>query len=80
MINVICWYSMAHLKGVFQGAIKVLLVLQEHLDGLSLQPELLINLERLLEHLVAHRNLPDGRPVKVIQPMDVVLHPGLVSL
>ncbi len=69
-----------YLGGVLQGALQVLVVVQEHLDGLGLQPKLLVDLKGLVKHLVAHSDLPDRRPVKVVQSVDVVLHPGLVGL
>lgn len=69
-----------YLGGVLQGALQVLVVVQEHLDGLGLEPKLLVDLKGLIEHLVAHRDLADCRAVKVVQAVDVVLHPRLVSL
>jgi len=45
-----------------------------------LEAELLVDLEGLLEHLVADRDLAHRRPVEVVQPVDVVLHPRLVGL
>ena len=58
----------------------VLHVLKHNLDGQNLQVELLVDLEGLLEHLVADRNLSDGGPVEVVQAVDVVLHARLVGL
>jgi hypothetical protein len=69
-----------HLERILQRAVQVLLVVQQHTDGLRLEPELAVDLKRLLKHLVAHRDLAHRRPVKVVQPVDVVLDARLVRL
>ena len=45
-----------------------------------LQAELLVDLEGLLEHLIADSDLADCRAIEVVEPVDVVLHARLVRL
>ena len=55
-------------------------VLEQHLDRLRLEAKLFVDLKRLVKHLVAHRDLPDRGPVKVVEPRDVVRDARLVRL
>jgi len=43
-----------------------------------LEIELLVDLKGLLEHLIPDGDLADRRAVKVVQAVNVVLHPRLV--
>jgi len=57
-----------------------LAVLEQHLDRLRLEAKLLVDLERLVKHLVAHGDLAHGGSVEVVEPRDVVGHAALVGL
>ena len=72
--------AVEHLVSIFAGAVQVIHVVQEDLDGLHLEAELAIDLKGFLEHLITHSNFAHSRPIKVVQSVDVVLHTCLVGL
>mmetsp|Transcript_10474 Transcript_10474/g.36145 ORF Transcript_10474/g.36145 Transcript_10474/m.36145 type:complete len:1393 (-) Transcript_10474:82-4260(-) len=68
------------LGGVLVRPLDRLEVLQKDLHGGDVEVELLVDEEGLLEELGAHRNLSNGRAIEVVEPVDVVHHPGSVRL